>query len=167
MANKKSPYPRRRPGASARVCGMPISNATAEACVACFKKANEGPVVVWENCFEGSLGRASSPRAVPPTGEIRQGTDRVGLSDFGLQEGFWAKGSQIIDPFGGVACGGIVCSSRGIGWTGVELEPHFHGWGKRTSPWWRGSVSSSATRCHDCCWAIPGGWSRGPRRWVR
>lgn len=43
----------------------------------------------------------------------------------GIDRGYWKASDTIGDPFGGVACGGIVCGYHGLNWVGVELEPRF------------------------------------------
>ena len=39
-----------------------------------------------------------------------------------LDEGWVKRGDVVLDPFAGVGCGGVICSSRGLRWVGVELE---------------------------------------------
>lgn len=43
----------------------------------------------------------------------------------GIDQGYWKAGDTIGDPFGGVACGGIVCGYHGLNWVGCEIEPRF------------------------------------------
>jgi hypothetical protein len=43
-----------------------------------------------------------------------------------LRNGMLKKGDVVVDPFGGVGCGGIVAASLGLQWVGCELEPDFH-----------------------------------------
>jgi hypothetical protein len=45
------------------------------------------------------------------------------IYDHALAQGWVAPGSTILDPFGGVGCGGIVAAYKGVAWLGVELEP--------------------------------------------
>jgi hypothetical protein len=47
------------------------------------------------------------------------------LYDHGFERGWWAKGSTVVDPFGGVGCGGVVAAYRGLRWIGCELELRF------------------------------------------
>ena len=39
--------------------------------------------------------------------------------------GWVERGDLVVDPFGGVACGGVVCGYQGLRWVGCELEPRF------------------------------------------
>ena len=39
--------------------------------------------------------------------------------------GWVERGDLVVDPFGGVACGGIVCGYQGLRYVGIELEPRF------------------------------------------
>lgn len=43
----------------------------------------------------------------------------------GLNRGWWKRGDRIVDPFGGVGCGGVACAYSRLEWIGVELEPEF------------------------------------------
>jgi hypothetical protein len=49
----------------------------------------------------------------------------VRLYDHGFARGWWRKGDLVVDPFGGVACGGIIAAYKGLRWVGVELEERF------------------------------------------
>ncbi|MBU1801513.1 MAG: hypothetical protein KKA97_04580, partial [Actinobacteria bacterium] len=42
-----------------------------------------------------------------------------------LEQGWWARGDVLVDPFFGVGGFGLVCGFNGVGVVGVELEPHF------------------------------------------
>lgn len=43
----------------------------------------------------------------------------------GLQRGWWAKGSTVIDPFGGIGTTGLVCAAHGLQAHLCELEQKF------------------------------------------
>lgn len=43
-----------------------------------------------------------------------------------LEEGWLAPGDVVIDPFGGVALGGLDAGIHGLQWVGCELEPKFY-----------------------------------------
>lgn len=44
-----------------------------------------------------------------------------------MKEHRWVeKGSNVLDPFGGVGLGALYAITEGINWTGIEIEPRFH-----------------------------------------
>jgi hypothetical protein len=51
------------------------------------------------------------------------------IYEHAVEEGWLAPGSVVVDPFGGVALGGLGAMRRGINWVGVELEKKFVGLG--------------------------------------
>jgi len=58
------------------------------------------------------------------------------ILDEGFLRGWWSKGDYILDPFAGVATGGICAYSRGLKWVGIEIEPHFVSAAKETIDRW-------------------------------
>lgn len=48
-----------------------------------------------------------------------------------IMRGWLHRGDRVGDPFGGVACGGVVAGYHGLLWIGMELEPRFVEWGKQ------------------------------------
>jgi hypothetical protein len=53
-----------------------------------------------------------------------------------LAQGYIAPGSVVLDPFGGVALGGLDAMANGLHWIGVELEPGFVKLGQRNIELW-------------------------------
>ena len=78
----------------------------------------------WHGCYDGSWreliveGAWKHPARFAPTLIER-------IYDHAFAQGWVARGSTILDPFGGVGCGGIVAAYKGLFWQGCELEPHF------------------------------------------
>lgn len=55
-----------------------------------------------------------------------------------LIEKNWIKpGDTVVDPFGGVALGGLFAAVKGLDWIGVELEPRFVKLGNQNIEIWR------------------------------
>ena len=51
-------------------------------------------------------------------------------------EGWLQPGDHVVDPFGGVALGGLDAMRLGLHWTGVELEPRFWKIGQENIKLW-------------------------------
>jgi len=47
------------------------------------------------------------------------------MTSHAIRNGWITKGSVVVDPFGGVGCGGIVAAYSDLVWIGVELEEKF------------------------------------------
>lgn len=78
----------------------------------------------WHDCYSESWKGILSPEAFShPAKFAYKLLSR--LYDHGFSQGYWKKGDLIGDPFGGVACGGVVAAYKGLCWFGVELEPRF------------------------------------------
>lgn len=80
----------------------------------------------WHGCYDESWKSVLSPSSMQHPAKFSLSL-LIRLYDYGFVQGWWQPGSIIGDPFGGVACGGIVAAYRGLHWTGVELEPRFFG----------------------------------------
>ena len=81
-------------------------------------------IPVWENCYDGNWRGVLCKAAYQhPAKFSRFLIERIVAHAF--EQGWVTKQSIIVDPFGGVACGGIVCAYRGLQWIGVELESRF------------------------------------------
>ena len=53
-----------------------------------------------------------------------------------LAEDWLREGNTVIDPFGGVALGGLDAMANGLHWVGVELEPRFMDLGNKNIALW-------------------------------
>ena len=78
----------------------------------------------WEGCYEGGWKNWIVPEAFShPAKFSRALIERI--YDHAMSEGWIEEGSIILDPFAGVALGGLNAMSMGLNWVGVELEPKF------------------------------------------
>jgi hypothetical protein len=79
----------------------------------------------WAGIYSQGWGRGLlSPGAFSHPAKFAYGL-LTRLYDHGFARGWWQKGSIVVDPFGGVGCGGVVAAYRGLRWIGCELEPRF------------------------------------------
>lgn len=83
-------------------------------------------VIQWEGCYDGSLkGLLTQESMHHPAKFARNLIERI--YQHGEEMGYWKPGDLVVDPFGGVASGGIVGALRGYYWIGIELEHRFVG----------------------------------------
>ncbi len=78
----------------------------------------------WTGCYEGGWNGLIVPEAFShPAKFSYKLTERM----FGhaIRKGWISKGSVVVDPFGGVGCGGIVAAYNDVQWIGCELEETF------------------------------------------
>ncbi len=78
----------------------------------------------WQNCYQLNWKGYITDESHSHPAKFSRGLINKILSHL-FEEGRIKKGDTILDPFGGVACGGIVCAYKGLKWVGVELEPRF------------------------------------------
>ncbi len=79
---------------------------------------------VWHGCYDESWGPLLVPEAFSHPAKFSCGLIRR-IIEHGLERGWFKKGDILGDPFGGVACGGIIAASYGLRWIGIELEDRF------------------------------------------
>jgi len=78
----------------------------------------------WNECYEGRWGDWIVPEAFShPAKFSRALIERI--YDHAIKEGWVKTGDTILDPFAGVALGGLNAMSCGLNWVGVELEEKF------------------------------------------
>lgn len=58
------------------------------------------------------------------------------IYDHVVEEGWATRGSSVVDPFGGVALGGLDAMRHGLNWYGVELEEKFFKLGNQNIALW-------------------------------
>jgi len=85
---------------------------------------------IWHGCYEGSWKGQIVDAAFRHPAKFAPSLIRR-IIKHGLAQGWWKQGDLLGDPFGGVACGGIVAASYGLRWIGVELEAEFVELGKQ------------------------------------
>lgn len=80
--------------------------------------------LTWDGCYDNNWNGMIVPDAFAHPAKYARGLiERI--IKHGLEEGYWKKGDLCVDPFGGIATGGIICAHKGIRWVGCELEPRF------------------------------------------
>jgi hypothetical protein len=84
----------------------------------------EVPVEVWTGCYDDSWDGFIVPEAFAHPAKYARGLI-TRIFQHMLDEGMLRKGDTCVDPFGGIACGGIVAAGLGIAWRGCELEKKF------------------------------------------
>lgn len=78
----------------------------------------------WDDCYDGNWNDVIVPEAFAhPAKFSRFLVQRI--LEHARDEGWVKPSSIVVDPFGGVACGGIVAAYVGLQWIGVELEQRF------------------------------------------
>ncbi len=82
------------------------------------------PIENWHGCYDRSWKGILVEDSFSHPAKFSRGLIEK-IIYTGLERGWWKKGELIGDPFGGVACGGIVASYAGMRWEGVELEDRF------------------------------------------
>src|SRR5262249_50936359 len=83
--------------------------------------------LTWNDCYSRNWNGIIIPAAMGHPAKMARGL-LCRILDFGLAEGFWKKGSLVLDPLAGVGTTGIECANRGIRFIGVELEGRFFRW---------------------------------------
>ena len=79
----------------------------------------------WIGCYDLQWGEGMLvPDAYSHPAKFSHGLIRR-IYEYLFETGRVKKGALVIDPFGGVACGGIIGASMGVRWLGCELEPKF------------------------------------------
>jgi hypothetical protein len=83
------------------------------------------------------------------------------LIDHAVAEGWLHPRDTCLDPFGGVAVGGLPCLLKGINWVGVELEPRFVALGHENLAYWQQRYGHRMQgHRHGSCKGIRGSWVR-------
>ncbi len=93
-------------------------------------------VTQWHGCYSDSWQGVITPDAFAHPAKYARGLIRR-IYQHMLDSGYVARGDSIIDPFGGVALGGLDAMTFGLHWTGCELEPRFVELGNRNIDKWR------------------------------
>ena len=93
-------------------------------------------VTQWHGCYSDSWQGVITPDAFAHPAKYARGLIWR-IYQHMLDSGYVARGDSIIDPFGGVALGGLDAMTFGLHWTGCELEPRFVELGNRNIDKWR------------------------------
>lgn len=97
-------------------------------------KTKGTPVIEWHGCYDKSWAGFITKDSYGHPAKFSRGLiERI--YDHMYLRGWLAAGSTVGDPFGGIACGGIIAAYRGHHWYGMELEPRFVNWGHANIAW--------------------------------
>lgn len=78
----------------------------------------------WIGCFEGNWKGLITPKAFQHPAKWSHSLLVRCIQH--AKANLWVKdGDVVVDPFGGVGCGGVMCAFRGLQWVGIELEKKF------------------------------------------
>jgi len=90
----------------------------------------------WENCYDGGWKGWIVPEAFShPAKFSRALIERI--CDHAMSEGWVKQRDWVIDPFAGVALGGLNAVSSGLNWVGIELEEKFVILGEQNIELWQ------------------------------
>jgi len=79
---------------------------------------------LWEKCYDDSWKNEITPEAFSHPAKFSRGLIRRIYAHMEA-EGWLPENGIILDPFGGVALGGLDACLHGLTWVGIELEPRF------------------------------------------
>ena len=82
----------------------------------------------WQGCYDSGWQGEITAESFSHPAKFSRGLIRH-IYEHALAEGWLAPGMTIVDPFGGVALGGLDAMWNGLNWVGVELEPKFVAFG--------------------------------------
>lgn len=95
----------------------------------------------WRKCYGTGWGDLIIPAAYAhPAKFSRKLIKRI--YEHALEQGYLAQGATVIDPFGGVALGGLHAMQNGLHWIGCELEEKFVGLGQQNIEMWNRRYST-------------------------
>ena len=95
----------------------------------------------WCGCYDAGWQREIVPEAYAHPAKFSRGLIRR-IFEHAFAEGWLHAGDVCVDPFGGVALGGIEAGLRGVQWLGIELEPRFVELGNQNIDLWQRKYSS-------------------------
>jgi len=78
----------------------------------------------WYGCYKTGWGKNLTPAAFSHPAKISYLLAQK-IYEHAFEQGWLEPGSQILDPFGGIAGTAFHALQRGLHWTGIELEPKF------------------------------------------
>lgn len=89
----------------------------------------------WKGVYKESWTGVICPDAFAHPAKFSRALIRA-IYDHVVAEGWATKGDSVVDPFGGVALGGLDAMRHGLNWYGCELEAKFHGLGNQNIALW-------------------------------
>ena len=90
----------------------------------------------WTGCYSDNWQGVIVPDAFAHPAKFARGLISR-IYKHGIERGYWQPGDRIVDPFGGVALGGLDAMRLGLHWYGCELEPRFVAPGNANINKWR------------------------------
>ncbi len=89
----------------------------------------------WEGCYDGGWKGWITPESFShPAKFSRALIERI--YDHAIRNGWVKVGDAVLDPFAGVALGGLCAISAGLNWVGIELEEKFVKLGEQNIELW-------------------------------
>lgn len=81
-------------------------------------------IIEWQGCYDDSWDTFIVPEAFAHPAKFARGLIAK-IYVYMLAQEMLRPGDVVVDPFGGIGCGGIVAASWGLQWVGCELEEKF------------------------------------------
>jgi len=103
----------------------------------------------WHNLYSDGWRNEIVPDAFAHPAKFARGLIRR-IYAHCLEQGYFQPGDVILDPFGGVALGGLDAALNGLHWLGVELEEKFVTLGNQNVNLWNDGAAQRAA------WGIDG-----------
>ena len=94
----------------------------------------------WTGCYDQGWGDNLVPDAYSHPAKYSRGLIHR-IYQHAKEEGWVKQGDYVVDPFGGVALGGLDAMSIGLNWVGVELEAKFVILGNQNIALWKRQLS--------------------------
>jgi hypothetical protein len=99
----------------------------------------------WYGLYGGGWQGEIVPTAFAHPAKFARGLIRK-IYIHAIEQGYFAEGDKVVDPFGGVALGAIDAMYNGLYWTGVELEPRFVALGNENIALWNRRYAGKLAR---------------------
>lgn len=85
-------------------------------------------IETWAGCYDSNWNGFITPESFAHPAKYARGLIERIFKHL-LETGMIEPGGIVVDPFGGIASGGIVAAGLKLQWFGCELEPRFHSLG--------------------------------------
>lgn len=92
--------------------------------------------MIWDNCYDDGWKDIIVPEAFAHPAKFSRGLIRR-IYEYMIEMEYLKPDGTVLDPFGGVALGGLDAMINGLQWVGVELEPRFVDLGNQNIAKWR------------------------------
>ncbi|MFH1954482.1 MAG: DNA methyltransferase, partial [Pseudomonadota bacterium] len=95
---------------------------------------------VWEGCYDAGWQGDIVAEAFAHPAKFSRGLIHK-IYKHAKEMGWVKPGDWVLDPFGGVALGGLDAMSMGLNWIGIELEEKFVKLGQQNIEFWQRQLS--------------------------